>query len=82
MGNKSVSTGVDDTRVTPQGAASILLWPSGKGVFSSLPLLLSDQGEAPTPYRHQVTPDFPAAHIQILGKLTHVNMHFTSHVFQ
>ncbi len=49
MGNKSVSTGVDDTRGTPQGAHPFCCGHQGQGSFHSLPLLLSDQGKAPTP---------------------------------
>lgn len=48
MGNKSVSIGVDDTRGTPQGAHPFCCGHQGPGSFHSLPLLLSDQGEAPT----------------------------------
>lgn len=47
MGNKSVSTGVDDTRGTPQGAHPFRCGHQGLGSFHSLPLLLSDQDEAP-----------------------------------
>lgn len=79
MGNKSVSTGVDDTRGTPQGAHPFCRGHQGQGSFHSLPLLLSDQGEAPTPYRHQVTLRFPAACTQIPWKTTrNVNIRFTS----
>lgn len=49
MGNKSVSTGVDDTRGTPQGAHPFRCGHQGLGSFHSLPLLLSDQDEAPAP---------------------------------
>lgn len=49
MGNKSVSTGVDDTRGTPQGAHPFCCGRQGQRSFHSLPLLLSDQAEAPTP---------------------------------
>lgn len=49
MGNKSVSTGVDDTRGTPEGAHPFRRGHQGLGSFHSLPLLLSDQDEAPAP---------------------------------
>lgn len=87
MGNKSVSTGVDDTTGTPQGAHPFCRGHQGTGVFSfaSITLIWSGWGtyslsitshqalppEPPTPTR-------PPPHIQMLGKLKrNVSTHFT-----
>lgn len=56
MANKSVSTGGDDTRATPQGTPPFLSGNQRQGSFQSLPLLLSDHDEAPVLYRRPVPP--------------------------
>lgn len=68
MGNKSVSTGVDDTRGTPQGAHPFCCGHQGQGSFHRFHYSYLIRVRHPL-LRHQVTPAFPAAHIQILGKL-------------
>lgn len=82
MGNKSVSTGVDDTRGTPQGAHPFCGGHQGQGSFHSLPLLLSDQGEAPTPWASSHTSLSCCTHPNPWKTKRSVNIHFPFHDFQ